>query len=213
MFDKLQPTRKTGAEPFTEGDASLGFSVLEFWQWSSSNLVGNALRGLVAEYLVARAVGADRDIRNEWDSYDVTTPAGLRIEVKSAAYLQSWAQRAESLISFDVRETLAWDASTNVLASESDRKRQADLYVFALLAHRSKATLNPLDVSQWEFYLVEASVLNQHVKKQRRVSLSRVLGLNPVRTCYVDLKRHIAEVEARRGSNQLGPAAEPTRAV
>jgi hypothetical protein len=198
MFEKLQPTRKTGAEPFTESDAPLGFSVLEFWQWSSSNLVGNALRGLVAEFLVARAVGADGAIRSEWDSYDVTTPTGLRIEVKSAAYLQSWAQRAESLISFDVRETLAWDAATNGFAPESDRRRQADLYVFALLAHRSKATLNPLDVSQWEFYLVEASVLDEHLKKQRRVSLSRVLGLKPVRACYVDLKRHIAEIEARR---------------
>jgi hypothetical protein len=199
MFEKLQPTRKTGGEPFTDGDDPLGFSVLEFWQWSSSNLVGNALRGLVAEFLVARAVGADGDIRSEWDSYDVTTPTGLRIEVKSAAYLQSWAQRAESLISFDVRETLAWDAATNVFAPESARKRQADLYVFALLAHRSKATLNPLDVSQWEFYLLEASVLNEHVKKQRRVSLSRVREFNPVRSCYADLKRHIAALEVRPG--------------
>jgi hypothetical protein len=122
MFEKLQPTRKTGAEPFTEADAPLGFSVLDFWQWSSSNLVGNALRGLVAEFLVARAVGADGDIRSEWDSSDVTTATGLRIEVKSAAYLQSWAQRAESLISFDMRETLAWDAATNVFAPESERR-------------------------------------------------------------------------------------------
>lgn len=163
--------------------------------------------------VVETAVPADGDIRSERDSYDVTTPTGLRIEVKSAAYLQSWAQRAESLISFDVRETLAWDAATNVFAPESDRRRQAHLYVFALLAHRSKATLNPLDVSQWEFYLVEASVLDEHLKKQRRVSLSRVVGLNPVRACYSDLKRNIAEVEARRVSNQSGTAAEPTRLV
>jgi hypothetical protein len=203
MFEKLQPTRKTGTEPFTEGGAPLGFSVLEFWQWSSSNLVGNALRGLVAEFLVAHAVGADRDIRNEWDPYDVSTPSGLRIEVKSAAYLQSWAQRAESAISFDVRETLAWDAATNVFAPESERKRQADVYVFALLAHRSKATLNPLDVDQWEFYLLESSILNEHVKRQGRLSLNRLLALKPVRCDYADLHRAIAEVEARRVPSQL----------
>lgn len=210
MFEKLVPTRKTGAEPFTQGDASLGFSVLQFWQWSSSNLVGNALRGLVAEFLIARAIGVDDGVRNEWDPFDLTTPSGLHIEVKSAAYLQSWAQRRESSISFDIRETLAWDAATNLFAPEGDRRRQAHLYVFALLAHRSKATLNPLDLSQWEFYLLEASVLNEHAKKQRRISLNRVLTLNPVRAGYADLRRHIAEVEARLGF-AAGEQREATR--
>lgn len=200
MFEKLQPTRKTGAEPFTEGTTPLGFSVLEFWQWSSSNLVGNALRGLVAEFLVARAVGADGAIRNEWDPYDLSKRSGLRIEVKSAAYLQSWAQRTESSISFDVRQTLAWDAETNAFAPETERRRQADVYVFALLAHRSKATLNPIDVTQWQFFLLEASILDERLRKQRRVSLSRLLELSPVRCCYADLGRAIAEVEARRAS-------------
>lgn len=203
MFGKLQPTRKTGAEPFTQGDVSLGFAVRDFWQWASSNLVGNALRGIVAEFLVARAVGVDGGIRNEWDPYDLTTTTGLRIEVKSAAYLQSWAQRAESSISFDVRETLAWDAEANVLAAESDRRRQADLYVFALLAHRSKATLNPLDVSQWEFFLLEASTLNEQVRKQRRISLSRVIALNAVRCAFAELSGRIAEVEFRNGLGGL----------
>jgi hypothetical protein len=209
MFKRLQPTRKTGAEAFADEGVALGFSVLDFWQWSSSNLVGNTLRGLVAEFLVARAVGVGGDMRNEWDPYDVTTPSGLRIEVKSAAYLQSWAQRAESAISFDVRETLAWDADTNAFAPESDRRRQADLYVFAVLAHRDKLTLNPLDVSQWKFYLLEAGILNEHVKKQRRISLRRVLGLSPVHCGFADLRRHITEIEARTGSRPIGTGAKP----
>lgn len=199
MFQKVKPTRKTGDEPFTDGEAALGFRVLDFWQWSSSNLVGNALRGIVAEFLVARAVGAAEGIRNEWDSYDVTAPSGLHIEVKSAAYLQSWAQRKESVISFDVRETLAWDEETSTFAPESARCRQSHLYVFALLAHRIKATLDPLDASQWEFYLLEASTLNERVGKQRRVSLSRVLELNPVRCSYAKLCHEIGLVEARLG--------------
>jgi hypothetical protein len=209
MFKRLEPKRKTGAEAFTDEGAALGFSVLDFWQWSSSNLVGNTLRGLVAEFLVARAVGVGGDIRNQWDPYDVTTSSSLRIEVKSAAYLQSWAQRVESSISFDVRETLAWDADANAFAPESDRRRQADLYVFAVLAHREKATLNPLDVSQWEFYLLETAILNKHVKKQRRISLERVLGLSPVHCGFADLLRHITEIEARTGLTLLGAGAKP----
>src|SRR4051794_17094326 len=68
MLGRLHAARKTGAEAFTRGDIVLGFTVLDFWQWSSSDLVGNALRGHVAEFLVSRAVGAISSIRNEWDS-------------------------------------------------------------------------------------------------------------------------------------------------
>ena len=60
MFQRLHPARKTGAEPFTAGETPLGFAVLDFWQWSNSNLVGNALRGHIAEFLVARA-GVNQD--------------------------------------------------------------------------------------------------------------------------------------------------------
>jgi hypothetical protein len=205
MFDRLRATRKTGAEQFTRGKTGLGFTILDFWQWSASDLVGNALRGHIAEFLVARALGVDAGIRNEWEPFDVAAPSGLRIEVKSSAYLQSWKQRAESAISFDIRETLAWDAESNAFSPESERRRQADLYVFALLAHRNKATLNPLDVSQWEFYLLRAATLNQHVKKQRRISLNRLIALEAKRCAYADLQRLIGEETPE--VTQPGPGA------
>jgi len=82
-----------------------------------------------------------------------------------------------------------------VFSPESERRRQADLYAFALLAHRSKATLNPLDVSQWEFFLLRASTLNEHLKKQRRITLKRLLGLNAERCSYSDLSRCIEDIE------------------
>jgi hypothetical protein len=126
--------------------------------------------------------------------------------VKSAAYLQSWFQHRESSISFDVRETLAWDADTNAFAPECDRRRQADLYVFALLAHRSKATVNPLDVSQWEFLLLETTILDEHIKRQESIVLGRLNSLNPLRCVYRDLARSIGDVEARRTCGS--PAAE-----
>lgn len=51
--------RRSGGEGFHATGRPLGFDLLSFWQWSCSDLVGNALRGLVAEYLVARAVKGD----------------------------------------------------------------------------------------------------------------------------------------------------------
>ena len=80
-------------------------------------------------------------------AYDLRTADGLKIEVKSAAYLQGWWQRRLSAILFGVRPTRAWDPDTNTFAPEICR--QADVYVFAVLKHQAKATLIPLDVAQW----------------------------------------------------------------
>jgi hypothetical protein len=91
MLDRIEAERKCGTERFRNGTTLLDFNLLDFWQWSSSDLVSNALRGRVAEFLVAQALGVSDGIRNEWDSYDLRSPSGLRIEVKSAAYLQTWA--------------------------------------------------------------------------------------------------------------------------
>jgi hypothetical protein len=40
--------------------------------------------------------------------------------------------------------------------------------------------------------------LNEHVKKQRRISLGRLLALKPARCAYADLRRMIGEVELHR---------------
>lgn len=195
MLGRINTTRKTGEECFRNAGIQLGFTLLDFWRWSSSDLVSNTLRGSVAEFLVARALGVDGGVRSEWDAYDLKSPRGLRIEVKSASYLQTWTQRRESSIKFDIRPTLAWDADTN--AFESERRRQADLYVFALLAHRFKPTLDPLDVSQWEFFLVEAKVLDAKFGARKSASLSSLAKLGPTCCSYGELAAAIATFEAR----------------
>ncbi|MGO9763775.1 MAG: hypothetical protein ACLP1Q_21185 [Solirubrobacteraceae bacterium] len=84
----------TGQEQFSS-DLS---SVLDFWRWAFSDLRTNIVRGVLAEYLVARAVGGPSPLREAWDNWDVTTATGIKVEVKSSAYLQSWNQRKLSAI-------------------------------------------------------------------------------------------------------------------
>lgn len=67
----LPVDRKSGREPFCDGTQHLGFSLLDFWQWSSSDLISNTLRGRVAEFLVAQALGVAGGVRKEWDSFDL----------------------------------------------------------------------------------------------------------------------------------------------
>ena len=59
----------------------------------------NNVRGYLAEFLVAQAVGS-KAARVEWDDYDVLAPDGTRIEVKSSGLLQAWEQAGPSRIVF-----------------------------------------------------------------------------------------------------------------
>jgi len=178
---RIVARRRHGHEPFRDGDKELGFDLLSFWQWTASDVISNATRGALAEYLVARAIGAADGVREEWAPYDLLDPRGITIEVKSAAYLQSWHQNRPSAICFSCGKTHAWDAQTN--QQDKEKRRQAQVYVFALLAHQDQATLDPLDVSQWEFYVVPTMWLDRRTRSQHSItlaSLQRELRIEPV---------------------------------
>jgi len=182
--------RCVGNEPFHDSGSPLGFGLLSFWQWASSDLVSNATRGILAEYLVAQALGIADGTREEWAAYDLETSDGTRIEVKSAAYIQSWLQRRLSQISFRVSKTLAWDRYSNRYGSEP--KRHAGVYVFALLAHKEQQTVNPLDVSQWEFFVLPTVVLDARERSQHSITLPSLRRLaEPV--SFHELPRAVAE--------------------
>ncbi len=46
----VETIMKTGKEPFIFNGDNLPINVLSFWQWSTSELLGNALRGVLAEF-------------------------------------------------------------------------------------------------------------------------------------------------------------------
>lgn len=173
---RINATRRAGQESFHAGGEAKPWSLLDFWAWSVSDLVSNVTRGRLAEYVVAQALGVDTSgVRDEWAAYDLVTPDGIKVEVKSAAFLQSWHQDRLSSISFRTPKTREWDATTNALSTDS--RRQADVYVFALLTHTDKATVDPLDLDQWHFWAVPTSVLDARTRSQHSITLSTLKGL------------------------------------
>lgn len=187
---RLNVSRKQGEEPFHANGDIVGFDLLGFWQWSASDLVSNATRGILAEYIVARSLGlADKGVRDEWAAYDLETPSGVKIEVKSAGYLQSWYQKELSKITFRTPKTKAWDAETNKQSLES--KRQADVYVFALLVHIDKTTIDPLDLSQWRFYVLSTNALNQRKRSQHSITLKSLEKLCSGCVSYAELPKAV----------------------
>jgi hypothetical protein len=204
-YAPLQLTRKDGAESL-HGDGAPGdATVTDFWRWAMSDLIGNTARGVLAEHIVARALGLTGGVRIEWDAYDLQTPAGVKIEVKSAAYLQSWYQKKLSRIVFSIRPARAWDATTGEL--NSGARRQADIYVFCLLKHKEKATLDPLDLDQWEFYVVRTADLNTLYGDQRGLALSSLLTRDVGPATYKELAARVEELS--RANDEAAPAEGP----
>ena len=56
----------------------------------------------MAEFIVASAIEVLEKPREEWDAYDLIAKSGLKIEIKSSSYLQSWEQSELSKIIFGI---------------------------------------------------------------------------------------------------------------
>ena len=175
-LNRIIASAKTGREPLTQNNNRLNYSLLDFWRWSVSDILSNATRGRFAEFIVATATKIDiGKVRDEWGAYDLTTPEGIKIEVKSAAYLQSWNQKAVSKISFSIKLSRHWDAETNILSAEL--KRHADVYTFCLLKHEDKSTVDPLNLDHWEFYVLATAEVNGYKRSQHSITLASLRKL------------------------------------
>ena len=190
----MNPFLKSGDEHFFLNKKAAGFQLKDFWAWSQSDLLNNTLRGQIAEFLVKQALEIPSNKpRVEWDAYDLVTDEGIKIEVKSAAYVQSWTQIKDSYIKFDICPKKGWNAETNKTPLKAIRV--ADFYIFCLLHHKEKATIDPLDLDQWTFYILQKSIMDTHLGTQKSISLSTLHSLNPVECRFDEIKSGLSELK------------------
>ena len=181
---------RCGDEPIGGADNPTGRTLLDFWKWSASDVLSNAPRGALAEFLVGHALDAIDSPSEVWASCDLKTRDGIRVEVKSAAYVQSWCQDKLSQIRFGIRRTLdeEW----------TKRDRHSDVYVFALLAEKDKGRIDPLDIGQWEFYVVSTRELNRVCDDQRSLGINGVRELAGDVVPYAMLEPEVKSVAPKR---------------
>jgi len=191
------PRRLTGEEAFRGVDAT----VRDFWAYAMSDLLMNNVRGYLAEFLVAKAVGAS-GTRVEWDAYDVLTPDGFRVEVKSAGYLQAWAQRRPSRISFGSMKGRTWTPEDGESATAT---LNADVYVFAIHTATRHEDYSALDVSQWEFYVVSRHAIEATGYASIGLRTLRTLTTGP--TVFAD----VAWAIAAAGTANVHPTSTEVR--
>lgn len=179
---------KSGEERFRFDEDNLEFKLNDFWKWNQSNLIENRTRGILAEFIVKLALNIDNDIRIEWDSYDLITKDGLKIEVKSAAYIQSWKQKKYSDITFGIAPTKG--EPINPLY-DGNYRRWSDFYILCVLENKNQKTINPLDLNQWTFYVLKTEILDQKIPNQKTIGLNSLLKLKPLKCNFHNLVKTI----------------------
>ncbi|TCN28591.1 hypothetical protein EV644_1455 [Kribbella orskensis] len=166
-----------------------------------SDLRMNNVRGYLAEFLVAKAVGATGS-RIEWDAYDIFTPEGIRVEVKSAGYLQTWAQRRLSRISFGSMKGRTWAPETG---ESAEATLNADVYVFAIQTATCHDAYDPLDVDQWQFYVVGRAAIETTGYSSIGLPILRILSDGPVE--YADLADAVRAARAGHPGDGIAGAS------
>lgn len=136
----------------------------------------------------------------EWDAYDVLTPEGVRVEVKSAGYLQAWAQRRLSRISFGSMKGRTWTPEDGESPTAT---LNADVYVFAIQTATRHEDYSALDVSQWEFYVVPRQAIE--VTGYASIGMPTLRALTDGPVPYDRLAREIEVAAANQGQARRSP--------
>ncbi len=180
----------TGSEHFILNGENIDKTVQGFWQWAYGDFTNNVKRGILAEYIVASALQAI-DNPNErqrvmFRPYDILSPDGWRIEVKCAAYVQSWNSKHPDHISYSIAPARMPDEAGDY-KDNAPKQRNSDCYIFALYKAMSHSE-NILDLDLWEFFVLKTAVLDAKKPNQKSITLPSLIELDPVRCSYGNLQ-------------------------
>ena len=199
-----QSRRLTGQERLINQDMQEGLqeaTVLQFWQWAFSDLRSNNIRGIFAEWLVSQILHVPQKQRDTWDEWDLTTEEGVKIEIKTSAYVQTWAQNRHSKIIFSGLRGRRYNATTNTYTESATYN--ADIYIFCVQIEQDSAQWNALDLQQWRFYVTTVETLRTlRVASLSLTTLHRLC--KPLQASELRIQAHhmIKEIVITRQSTQ-----------
>lgn len=157
-------------------------------------LVTNAFRGMLVEAMLAEVLAPDwRWCGADWASHDFENAAGVRLEVKQSAALQSWHGEGArpNPGRFDIAaRKMRWEGTVKV----EEGGRAAAIYVFAWHPECDAGKADHRDPAQWEFHIVPASALPPQ----------KTLGLTAVRRLAGSVKIDAVAGEVAAALSRLG---------
>jgi len=141
-----------------------------FQRWALGQLRENRNRGIFAEWLVGKALGAieDKATRREFMPWDLEYQ-DMKIEVKASG--QAWS--AQPRPRFDIApRRWTWLAETDEWIENDPPARPADVYVFCLHTSEEATNENVADSSCWQFWVISTSKLDDQHSQQKSVGLA-----------------------------------------
>ena len=174
---------------FVNGDESLGMTMLDFWKYQYSNIYD--IQEYVAEFIIGKALGINEPMnRDGWTLWDIDYK-GKRIEVKQTICYHSWQEKIANGKISQQRTFSITPAFTRYKDSTTSYERQNDIYVFCLNTGNDEEDSYPLDMANWEFYVVPTKIINDNcTSEQKTISLGKVRKLAPL-TRFNELKNVI----------------------
>jgi len=152
----------------------------------------NVERGVLAEYIVATLLGVDNELRIPWLAYDLKLPNGKTLEVKTMSLLQAWYQTRLSNPRVVIKPTRKWDPKTNIL--DDTPKFHSDLYVICFFTADNHDTADPLNLVQWEFYVLPKRRIEGIWKERKSISLKFLREKSIKPTAAFELRDEVVEL-------------------
>lgn len=183
----------SGKESFSYGGEKLEepATITDFWRYQYSNIWN--LTSDLSEYIVAHALGIQSPVnRGYWALWDIRYMNHVRIEVKATADFHCWTQSGDKPTPrvFGINQ-----AHSRYKDTTSLKCRQSDIIVFCHNRGRSAEEIYPLDVKNWDFYILSTDDIDKHCNNQKTISLNRVRTLTKGKSYnYKEIKNAIDEM-------------------
>lgn len=185
-----------GNEPLIINGRETNITMNDYWRWAYSDLTNNISRSVFAEFIVASSLEitniVTEGIRTMWRAYDLMNKDGIRIEVKSAGYVQSYDMKHPDCVSFRIAPARLPD-ETGDYKREAPLQRNSDVYVFCIYKAISKVQ-SPLDLDLWDFYVLSTKVLDAKKPTQKTITLPSLMQLEPFWCDYYGIGEAIKRV-------------------
>ena len=130
----------------------------------------------------------------------------VRISLHHSVYLQAWAQKDLSRISFGGLRKRKFPFTPDGWALSDLKAPKADVFVFALEIAQNHQEYDPMDVDQWAFWVLPA-----HRIDQDSIALS-VLAGRAKRLGFADLRDAIKTAAREQTQKVAGAKAALTKA-
>lgn len=147
-------------------------NVVDFWRWAYSDLSQNVTKGMVGQYIIAWSLGIDNLPDDRWASFDLLSPQGKKIEVKTTSYLQAWKQKKINP-QFLIRKTHSYSSE---MGYSRDADFQADIYVLCYFFEKDELIADVTNLNQWKFWIFPRGTIEQMLKNKKTIPVSKLEG-------------------------------------